>query len=103
MRKLKENRKGITLITLVITIVVILILASIATYSGIEVIKFSKLTAFTTEMKIMQTQVNELYQRYKDGDNTVLDLGKDLDSVSEQTNKVLNVSEISDQTRISIF
>lgn len=57
----KEN--GITLMSLVITIVILLILASIATYSGIEVIKSSKLTKFTTEMKIMQTQVNELYQK----------------------------------------
>ena len=57
----KEN--GITLMSLVITIVILIILASIATYSGIEVIKSSKLTKFTTEMKIMQTQVNELYQK----------------------------------------
>ena len=60
----KEN--GITLMSLVITIVILLILASIATYSGIEVIKSSKLTKFTTEMRIMQTQVNELYQKMKD-------------------------------------
>lgn len=92
MKNLKKNTKGITLVTLVITIVVLLILASIATYSGIEVIKSSKLTTFTTEMKIMQTQVNELYQRYKDGDNMVLDFGKDLTIVSEQANKVLNAS-----------
>lgn len=92
MKNLKKNTKGITLVTLVITIVVLLILASIATYSGIEVIKSSRLTTFTTEMKIMQTQVNELYQKYKDGDSTVLDLGKDLNIVSEQANKVLNAS-----------
>lgn len=92
MKNLKKNTKGITLVTLVITIVVLLILASIATYSGIEVIKSSRLTTFTTEMKIMQTQVNELYQRYKDGDSIVLDFGKDLNIVSEQANKVLNAS-----------
>ncbi|MCI8384193.1 MAG: hypothetical protein HFJ33_04950 [Clostridia bacterium] len=59
------NKKGITLITLVVTIVILTILASVATYSGISVIQTSKLTAFTTELKIMQTQVNELYEKEK--------------------------------------
>lgn len=103
MKSLKENRKGITLVSLVITIVVLLILASITTYSGIEVIKSSRLTTFTTEMKIMQTQVNELYQKYKDGDSTVLDLGKDLNIVSEQANKVLNASGITEQSGYRYF
>lgn len=58
-----KNKKGITLISLVITIVVLLILASIATYSGISVIKSSRLTAFVTELKIMQTQVNAMYEK----------------------------------------
>ena len=61
------NSKGITLISLAITIAVLLILASIATYSGIDVIRQSKLDKFTAEMKVMQTQVNDLYQKYTDG------------------------------------
>lgn len=83
----KEN--GITLMSLVITIVILLILASIATYSGIEVIKSSKLTKFTTEMKIMQTQVNELYQKMQDGDTTIEELGKDI-SNQTQVNKIFD-------------
>ena len=83
----KEN--GITLMSLVITIVILLILASIATYSGIEVIKSSKLTKFTTEMKIMQTQVNELYQKMQDGDTTIEELGKDI-SDQTQVNKIFD-------------
>ena len=77
----KEN--GITLMSLVITIVILLILASIATYSGIEVIKSSKLTKFTTEMKIMQTQVNELYQKMQDGDTTIEKLGAEIDNQTQ--------------------
>ena len=61
----KLNQKGVTLIALVITIIVLLILAAVATYSGREVIESSKLTAFTTEMKIMQTNVNEIYEKLK--------------------------------------
>ncbi len=62
-----KAEKGITLIALVITIVILLILTSIATYSGIDVINSSKLTAFTAEMEIMQTQVNSIYEKYRDG------------------------------------
>ncbi|MCI8760361.1 MAG: hypothetical protein HFJ34_04490 [Clostridia bacterium] len=61
-----KDKKGITLISLVVMIVIILILASIGTYSGIQVIQLSKLTAFTTELKIMQTQVNAIYEKNND-------------------------------------
>ena len=108
----KLNNKGITLVALVITIIVLLILSSIATYSGLNVVKSSKLTVFTTEMKIMQTKVNEIYQKYKDGNSieidgttyygenkksensnsTILDIGQALDSVSTQANKVFTES-----------
>ena len=106
----KRYNRGITLVALVITTIILLILASIATYSGISVVRSSKLTAFTTEMKIMQTKVNEIYQKYKDGDSieidgtkyygenkkgeetTILDIGQALDSVNTQANKVFTES-----------
>lgn len=62
-----KKQKGITLISLVVTVIVLTILASIATFSGINVIKSSKLTAFTTELKIMQTRVNEIYEKREEG------------------------------------
>lgn len=95
MKNSCEKENGITLMSLVITIVILLILASIATYSGIEVIKSSKLTKFTTEMKIMQTQVNELYQKMQDGDTTVKDLGKSISS-----NNQTQVDEVFDAVGI---
>ena len=58
----------------------LIILASIATYSGVNVIKQSKLNKFTAEMKIMQTEVNNLYDRYSNGEIDVLNIGKELDS-----------------------
>ena len=61
---MKKNNSGITLTSLIITIIVLLILASIAVYSGIETVRSSKLTKFTTEMKIMQLKVNDLYDSY---------------------------------------
>ena len=77
---MKEDKKGITLVSLVVTITVLIILASIATYNGANVIKQSKLNKFTTEMKIMQTEVNNLYDRYSNGEIDVLNIGKELDS-----------------------
>ena len=50
MQKTKES--GITLVALVITVIVLLILSSIVTYSGLNVVKSSKFTVFTTGMKI---------------------------------------------------
>ena len=93
---MKKENKGITLIALVITIAVLLILASIATYSGVEFVRQSKLNRFTTEMKIMQTEVNDLYDKNSNGED-VLNLGKDLDL---QANSVFtsDASGITDKT-----
>lgn len=97
MKNSCEKEKGITLMSLVITIVILLILASITTYSGIEVIKSSKLTTFTTEMNIMQTQVNELYQKMQDGDTTIEELGENISQIDNQTqvDKVFNAVGIT--------
>ena len=62
---MKKNDFGITLVGLVITIIILLILASITVYSGVSTIRLAKLTKFTTELKMMQQKVNELYDSYK--------------------------------------
>ena len=98
MKKDKNKQRGVTLLALVIAIVIILILTSIATYSGIGVINSTKLARFTTELKIMQTEVNELYEKNKDGED-VSKYGQDISSASaevqEQANKVFNELGIS--------
>ncbi|MBO6243987.1 MAG: hypothetical protein J6O41_05420, partial [Clostridia bacterium] len=66
MRKSLKNNKGITLIALVVTIIILLILSSIAVYSGVNTIKSAKFKAFQTELLIMETEVDSLYQKYKD-------------------------------------
>ena len=87
-----NERKGITLVSLVITIVVLIILASIGTTAGIDVIKQAKLNSFTTELEVMQTKVNELYDEYTDGNTDVLNYGQDLSSSGGQADKVLTSS-----------
>lgn len=87
---MKKNNKGITLIALVIALVLILILASIATNAGIETIKSSEFTKFTSELKIMQAQVNNLYEKYQNNEKVngveVLTLGEDINN-NERINK----------------
>lgn len=70
--KNEKNNKGITLMALVITIVILIILASIGTYSGIQVVKSAQFTAFSTELKIMQTQVNSLYEKKRNGEKVLI-------------------------------
>ena len=92
-----RKNKGITLISLAITILVIMVLTSVATYSGINAINMSKLTAFTTELKIMQTQINSIYQKYKENDiielNNQLYYGQD----KEETDDVKTILEIGEE------
>ena len=102
--------KGITLISLVTTIVILLILTSIATYSGVNIVKQSKFTKFTTQLKMMQTQVNELYEKYSGNQSIeingkkytgteIANIGKEISTLS-QKNKVFNTSTsgITDST-----
>ena len=95
MKNIIKNKKGITLIALIITIILLLILASVATYSGIEIINSSRLTTFTTEMKIMQTEVNELYQKYIDNNKIEINgdtyYGKDKGETEDKT--ILQIGE----------
>ena len=58
-----KTQKGVTLVALITTIIVLLILASVAAYSAKGVIESSKFNAFVAELKIMQTQVNALYEK----------------------------------------
>ena len=96
-----RKNNGITLISLVITVTVLIILASIATYSGVNVIRQSKLNRFITEMKIMQTEVNSLYDKYSNGTEeekaNILNSGKALDSEASNV-FTTNASGITDSS-----
>lgn len=99
--KILKNNKAITLIALVITIIILIILASVATYSGIQIVNSSKLAAFTTELKIMQTQVNALYDLNSRGEKKTINgekkeinkIGKDISTVQTQAKKVFAAIE----------
>lgn len=57
-----KNNKGITLIALVVTVIVLIILVSIGTNSGLDTVKSSRYYEAISELKIMQTKVNEIYE-----------------------------------------
>ena len=78
MKKKINSAKGITLIALVVTIIVILILASVGTYNGIEAVKTAQLNKFMSEMKIMQVQVNNIYDKYKNGEEVLGYTGEEI-------------------------
>lgn len=103
MKKFLEAQKGITLISLVVTITILLILASVATYTGINSIQLSKLSTFTAEMKIMQTKVNELYQEYKNGDETILTKGQDITNDSQAKIALQGAGENTDTETINRY
>ena len=108
MKNFFNKSRGITLIALIITIIILLILAGISTYSGLATIRLSKFTTFKTELKIMQTKVNEWYEEYKNGDNTSLSLGQEISAnpeVEAQANKVFtaNASGITDKEGYKFF
>lgn len=101
-----KNNNGITLMALVITIIILIILASIGTYSGIQVVKSAQFTAFSTELKIMQTQVNKLYEEKKNGNDEVDDLGKTISgstTVQTHATKAFNASGITDTSDYKYF
>ncbi len=91
MKKEINSAKGITLIALVVTIIVILILASVGTYNGIEAVKTAQLNKFMSEMKIMQVQVNNIYDKYKNGEEIIANIGK-LPSTSSKADNVFQES-----------
>ena len=77
-----KEKKGITLIALTITIIVLIILASITTYSGVSTIQSSKLNKYKQELEIMQSQVQLLYEKYKDKES--IDIGKEINGSGKE-------------------
>ena len=98
-----KNNKGITLMVLVLTLVVLLILISIISHTSYTVLDNAKFEVFTTELKIMQQEVNMLYQKTQTGDGTI-QIGNDTyniiqdeknnDSVNKTVGKEINSDSI---------
>ena len=90
---------------------VLLILAGIGITSGVQTIKSSKQTKFTTELKIMQVEANELYDAYKNNKEIevngtkykgeeIKNIGKNITEADGKANEVFTeeASGITDST-----
>lgn len=97
MKKNAKEENGITLITLIIMIVLLLIISSIAYSTGTNVIQNSKLKVFTTELEVMQTEVESLYQEYEDGNSSIIEIGNNLQN-TEQEELAFAGAGINDKT-----
>lgn len=82
-----NQNKGITLISLVITIIVLLIITGVTTYSGIESIESTKKVAKITELEMVQSKVNSIYEERKSSQSKIEyydAIGKSLSNVSSE-------------------
>ena len=80
-----KSENGITLISLAITIMIIIILAGVAIYTGKSAIDSSQVAKFTADMKLIQSQVNTIYEEIKLGDTSYYNTGRAIDSLTVQT------------------
>ena len=97
---MRKQNVGITLVSLVITIIILLILASITVYSGISTIRSARLTEFTTELKIMQQKVNELYGSYANNKSVTVNgaeyIGNDIQNIGQDIDKIFNTHQLEE-------
>lgn len=62
-----QKKKGITLIALIVTVVMLIILASVTTIEGLESLYEARRVEFVTEMKIIQSRVDYIYEKINQG------------------------------------
>lgn len=93
---MKNNKKrselGITLMSLAITIIILVILASIGISSGLHTIEEAKLNKFNYEMRIMKNEVDNWYESWKNGNETILNQGNSIVG-NEQAQRVFTQGE----------
>ena len=69
MRTKIREEKGITLLTLIIVIIILIIISGVTIYNVNEAVNSAKLSAFTTELKIMQAQVNTMNEKMRNNED----------------------------------
>lgn len=98
--KTKEN--GVTLIVLVLTIVLILILTSVGVIVGTSTLDTATFTQFKSELKVIQSKVNELNQNNENVIGTpLIQEQKDVLNIEAVSNVIYkNISNNDDKSKI---
>ena len=86
-----KGEKGITLLALVVTIGVMILLAGMGAYTSTSSIKSSHYDVFKTELKIMQSQVNQITEEYSKENKKI---GVELTDIEKE---ILNTEEVAEQ------
>jgi len=71
-----KKSEGVTLVSLVLTIVVMFILIGVTIESGTELLRSSKLKTVITNMMLIQSRAEVIYEKYTFDDTLSFDAGK---------------------------
>lgn len=80
-----RNEKGITLVALGITIIVLSILAAVSISTGKKTIEGNKVIAFINELKIVQSEVNIIVEKQRNGDTSYDSIGTKISDLDTET------------------
>ena len=80
-----KQEKGITLVALVITVLVMSILAGTAISSGRSIIDSNKVMAFIQELKVVQSEVNVIVEKQKQGNTSYDAIGIEVSRLDTET------------------
>ena len=80
-----RNEKGITLVALGVTIIVLSILAAVSISTGKKTIEGNKVIAFINELKIVQSEVNIIVEKQRNGDTSYDSIGTKISDLDTET------------------
>ena len=86
-----KGEKAITLVSLIITIIVLIILAGIGITVSTSSLEFSKYEVFKTELKLMQTKINQVTEEYTK-ENKQIGV-----ALTDKSKRVFDTTEVTEQ------
>lgn len=90
MKTKMRGNSGVTLVTLGIVVVVLMIMAGMTIYNVSAAVNSARLNAFTTELRIMQAQVNSLNEKMRNDEEITVDgnnyKGEEIAQIGQEIN-----------------
>ena len=100
-----KNNKGLTLVSLIITVIILLLIAGIVVKSALDSFDDANITAYVSEMNIIQQKVNNIYYKIKNNTASDTDYGTSYENLSKNIKDKINfiVKDEADLENISEF